>query len=178
MLPLRRHMPWSRFGQSRARRAAAQDERAREPGDPYVAGLRLLAARELTQAQLVERLNTRFDDGDAVAAAVQRLVAEGAVDDRRAAESYARTAHSLKGRGRDRIRRELAARGVDAATARAVVEQTVPVEDDAALIERALDRRWRVGIESDREARRAFSHLVRQGFPPEASRLAVERRRR
>lgn len=141
-------------------------------------GLRLLAGRELTEAQLSDRLKARFEDADAVAAAVQRLAAEGAVNDRRAAESYARTAHALRGRGRDRIRRELAARGVDEAVARTVVDETVPQEDEAALIERALDRRWRGVTLADREARRAFSFLVRQGFPPEASRLAVERRRR
>jgi regulatory protein len=169
-------MPWPPLGQSRFRRAASEDVRG--PGDPYTCGLRLLAGRELTRAQLTARLAARFDDADAVAAAVNRLAEEGAVDDRRAAESYARTAHGLKGRGRDRIRRELAARGVDDRVARAVVNETVPAEADAVLIERALDRRWRGTIASDREARRAFSYLVRQGFPPEASRLAVERRRK
>ena len=58
----------------------------------YVVGLKLLATRELAEAQLRARLSRRHFEPDDVEAAVSRLRSERALDDARTAGAYARTA--------------------------------------------------------------------------------------
>jgi len=143
----------------------------------YLAGLRLLARRELTHAQLRERLLDRDHPPDEVDAALARLRASGALDDARAARAFASTAVRVKGRGRLRVLRELEAAGVDAATARDAVEAALAETDETTLIDRAIDRRLRGPVRDQAHLRRLHQYLVRLGFPP-AEALAALRKRR
>jgi regulatory protein len=148
------------------------------PTRAYVAGLRLLARRELTTARLRERLLRRGCPPVEIEDALERLQADGALDDRRAARAQASTAARVHGRGRLRILRELEAAGVDDARAREAVEAAFAELDEAALIERAIDRRLRGPIDDERQLRRLHQYLVRLGFSPADALSALMRRRK
>lgn len=159
---------------SRARPSTAP---GRQPGaDPYVAGLTLLAGRDLSAAQLAERLQRRGFTPPAADAAVRRLRREGALDDHRAATAFARHAMAVRRRGPARIARELAARGVDPSVAEAAITEALDGRDPEALLERSLDRRLAGPIANRAEFRRLYQYLLRQGFEGAMAAAALRRR--
>ncbi len=135
----------------------------------YVAGLTLLARRELAEAQIRERLARRKFDADDIDAAVTRLRSEHAIDDRRTALACARTEVRVKHRGRARVVRQIEALGIARDIARAAVAEVFTEIDEAALLEQALDRRLRRGMNVSDPAvfRRLHRYLLGQGFDPE-----------
>ena len=144
----------------------------------YVAALKLLAGRELSEAQLRLRLERRRFDAAEVDAAVAKLRHERALDDRRVALACARKEASVRTRGRTRILRQLETIGIERNTARAAVNEVFAEIDEAALLERALERRLTRGVTLDDPAglRRVYRYLVGQGF--DSSRVAALMRRR
>ena len=138
----------------------------------------MLARRELSAAQLRERLVGREcseDEADQVVRALQR---DGAVDDARAARAYARTSMTIKGRGRVRVERELDAMGIARDTARQALAETLADIDETDLIERALAKKLRTRTPDAAAVRRAHAALIRLGFPPAAVAAALRRRGR
>jgi SOS response regulatory protein OraA/RecX len=128
----------------------------------------MLARRELSVKQLRARLLQRTTRADAVETAIERLHATGALDDERVAKAYARTAAHVKGRGRDRILRELAQMGIAAAVARRAVDEVCGPNEERDRLQRALARRGRgIDLRDPVARRRVFAALVRQGFDPE-----------
>ena len=138
----------------------------------YLSGLKLLARRELSEAQLRTRLARHFDAGQ-IDEAVDRLRQERALDDRRTALACARTAVRVHQRGRARVVRQIEAMGISRDLARAAANEVFAELDEAALLEQALDRRLRRGIALDDppSARRVFRYLIGQGF--EADRVSA-----
>lgn len=163
---------------SRGNRTPPETEaRRRSPSaNAYAAGLTLLAGRDLTAAQIGERLRRRGVAPEAADAAVARLRQEGALDDRRAAASHARRAVEVRRQGPARIRRELAARGVDASVAKAAIAEALDGRDLEELIDRSLDRRLAGPIADRAEFRRLYQFLLRQGFEGAMSAAALRRR--
>lgn len=156
---------------------------ARQPptSSAYSAALRLIAARELSVFQIRERLERREYDAEAIDAAIERLRRVGAVDDRRVALSRARTAARLKRHGPARVRRQLAAIGIDRDTADDVVREVFAEHDEATLLDEALARRLRrarAPMTDPGERRRVLGHLIRLGFPLQAASQALRRARR
>ena len=161
----------------RTRRAT--EVRPRSPSaDAYVAGLTLLAGRDLSAAQLGQRLRRRGFTPEAIDAAVTRLHREGALDDRRAAAAYARRAVEVRRQGPARIARELAARGVDGSVAKAAIADALDGRDPEELLDRSLDRRLAGPIASRAEFRRLYQYLLRQGFDGAMAGAALRRRAR
>lgn len=156
--------------------------RPRSPGsadrDAYHAALALLAARELSEAQLRLRLARTGCAPGAIDEAVERLKAEGSLDDERAALAIARREIALRRRGPHRVRRLIAEAGISAAVAERAVEAVFGEIEADALLERALARRLHPGerIRDDRHFARLYRYLVAQGFDAEAV-MAVLRRR-
>jgi regulatory protein len=132
----------------------------------YVDGLKMLARRELSEAQVRQRLARRGHDEEAIDAAVGRLKAERALDDARVAGAIARTETSLKRRGKLRVTRQIERAGIARATARQAVDKVFEDIDPDALLEASLVRRLRGGrrIADDREFQRLYRYLVAQGF--------------
>jgi regulatory protein len=132
----------------------------------YVAGLTLLARRELAEAQLRTRLARRKFDEEDIDAAVARLRRERAVDDRRTALACARTEVRLKHRGRARVVRQIEGLGIARDVAREAVAEVFADIDEAALLERALDRRLRgtMALSDAAVVRRLHRYLLGQGF--------------
>jgi len=145
--------------------------------DAYVTGLTLLARRELSEAQLRQRLLRKGHDAETVGQAIDRLKQERALDDARVAEAIARTEAGIHRRGRLRASQRLKSAGVAAATARRALDQVYADLDSDALIAGALARklRGRTAVGDPRERARLYRHLIGQGFEPDRV-IAVLRR--
>ena len=148
--------------------------------DPYIDGLKMLARRELSEAQVRQRLARRGHETSAIDDAVARLKRERAIDDGRVAEAIARTETAVKHRGRLRATRQIQAAGIDRATARLAVDAVLQDVDDEALLDRALAKRMRTRtcIEDDAEFQRLFRYLIGQGFESDQVMRALTARRR
>jgi regulatory protein len=144
------------------------------------AAIRLLARRELSAAQVKERLLRRGHPEHAADEAIVRLQDSGLIDDARVARAFARTRTTVKRFGRERIVRELHGMGIDRETARRAVDDLFGAVDEAAWLETALDRRLRHGAALDDPAvqRRVHAALVRQGFAAAAVGHAIRARLR
>jgi len=133
----------------------------------YVDALHLLGRRELSVKQLRARLLERDHPPEDVDRAVALLLENRALDDTRVAAAYVRTALSVKGRGRLRIRRELQEMGIDADVAGAALADAFGDTDERALVRKALDKKLRgKKIATKADYARLFQYLMRQGFSP------------
>jgi regulatory protein len=132
----------------------------------YIDALKLLGRRELSEAQIRQRLTRRKHEADAVDAAIERLREERSIDDVRVAEAIARSQTSLRKRGKLRVRLQIERAGIAAATARRVVDEVFADLDGDALLDAALAKRLRPGdaISDDRAFNRLYRYLVGQGF--------------
>ena len=83
--------------------------------------------------QLRERCRKRKFETQAIEAALGSLRREGALDDRRTAFAYARTAVRLTARGRRRILQEILTRGIDDGTAHEAVNAAFADVDEAEV---------------------------------------------
>jgi regulatory protein len=139
--------------------------------DAYLAGLKMLGRRELSEAQVRQRLARRGHEPDSVDAAVARLREERAIDDARVAEAMVRTQSSIRGRGKLRVLREVESAGIASAIARRAVDDVFDTLDPDALVEASLAKRLgdREPIADDAEFRRLYRYLIGQGF--EADRI-------
>lgn len=129
----------------------------------------MLGRRENTRAQLRRKLLQRkFDPAD-IDRTLDDLTAAGFLDDARAAKTFARHATHIKGQGRMRIARELAAKGVAPELVAQTLDAAVDPDEEAERLTKALERRARGKDLSDRkESGKVWQALVRQGFAPDA----------
>jgi regulatory protein len=132
----------------------------------YVDGLKMLARRELSEAQVRQRLARKQHDADAIDQAIERLRAERAIDDARVAEAIARTETSIRRRGKLRVRMQIDRAGISKAIAKQAIDAVFDNIDDDGLIEAALQKRLRgrETIADDREFQRLYRYLAAQGF--------------
>jgi regulatory protein len=134
----------------------------------YLDGLRLLARRELSVKELRDRLIDRQHPADEIERAIEHLLETQALDDARVARAYARTAATVKGRGRLRVMRELNAMGISKETASEALADVFADVDERALIAKALHKKMRARprIANRAEYARLYQYLMRQGFTP------------
>jgi regulatory protein len=146
----------------------------------YLDGLKMLGRRELSEAQIRQRLERKGHDPDAIDAAVARLRGERALDDARAAGAIARTEVSLRGRGRQRALQAIHRAGIATDTARAALDRAFADVDADALLEASLEKRLkgRRRLADDAEAARTYRYLLRQGFDPDRVAAALGRLKR
>ena len=136
--------------------------------------LRLLTRRDYSAAELRKKLIERDLDADEVDTALGALTQEGLLNDRRVAAAHVRTASQIKNRGRLRIRRELEARGIDRAIISEVLAE-LPEADDAAGIEKFLQRKRLPPTLDPAARRRLFGQLMRRGFSADAIAKALRK---
>jgi regulatory protein len=143
----------------------------------YIDGLKLLGRRELSAAELRSRLIDREHTPEAVDEAIARLLETGALDDRRVARAYARTASKIKGRGRLRVTRELQAMGIARDVVAEAVADVFSDVDERGMIDRAIRKKLRGGRTPStiQERARLYQFLMRQGFTPAAVAAALRR---
>jgi regulatory protein len=150
-------------------RIPERDARSPKPGalssqSAYLAALTMLARRELSEAQIRQRLARREYDRDAINEAVERLKHERAIDDERVAGAIARTAAAVKRRGRARVKREIEQAGIASSVARSAVDATFADIDEGRLLDAALARRLPKGAVDERARARLYRYLIGQGF--------------
>ncbi|MEX1127401.1 MAG: regulatory protein RecX [Vicinamibacterales bacterium] len=143
----------------------------------YLDGLKLLGRRELSVTQLRSRLIDRDHPAEETDEAIATLLENGALDDRRVARAYARTASKIKGRGRLRVSRELQAMGIAKEVVAEAVAEVFSDLDERALIDRAIQKKLRGGKKPStmQERARLYQFLMRQGFTPAAVSAALRR---
>lgn len=136
----------------------------------YADGLRMLARRELSVEGVRARLLHREHPRESVETAITRLMESGALDDRRVARAYARTAANVKGRGRLRVLRELTAMGIPKDVASEAVGDVFGDTDERSLIAKAIQKkmRGRMRLSTPQDRARLYQYLMRQGFTPGA----------
>jgi regulatory protein len=137
----------------------------------------MLAGRELSVESVRARLQDRGYPPDEVAGAIERLLETGALDDGRVARTFARSAATVKHRGRLRVMRELLQMGIESGVASAALGEVYAELDERALIDDALRRklRGRTRLNDQREYARIYQFLMRQGFSPAGVAAALRR---
>jgi regulatory protein len=145
----------------------------------YLDGLKMLARRELSEAQVRRRLARKGYEAGAIDVAVARLREERAIDDARVAETIARTQTALRRRGKLRVRRQIENAGIAAPTARRAIDEVFATLDADALLQASLAKRLRgrETIADEREFRRLYRYLVGQGFDADQVMKALTARR-
>ena len=145
----------------------------------YLTALKQLARRELSEAQLRQRLSRRKFSPDDIDTTIARLLQDGSLDDARVAGAIARSQLSLKKRGARRVRREIEAAGIASALAERAVAEVYGEVDGEALLAAAIDRRLSTRrLDDDREMARLYRYLVGQGFESDRAMAALRKRRR
>ena len=139
----------------------------------------MLAGRELSAAGIRARLEDRGYAPAEIAEALDRLTESGAVDDRRVARAYARTAATVKHRGRLRVMRELLQMGIASEIASEALGEVFGDLDERAMIGQALRKklRGRTAIADPGEYARTYQYLMRQGFSPAGVTAALRKLR-
>ena len=141
----------------------------------------MLARRELSVAEVRSRLVDREHPSEEIEAAIKHLLDNGALDDRRVARAYARTAATVKGRGRLRVQQELHAMGIARDIAAEALAETFADTDERALIDKAIQKKLRGSGASPprtlslQERARLYQYLMRQGFTPAGISAALRR---
>lgn len=126
---------------------------------------RLLAVREHSRLELTRKLRARGFDDAGITQALDRLVADGALDEERMVEQYV-AERAAKGFGPLRIRSELYEKGLPDTL---VDPHLDAMRDDwAAYMAEIYDRRFGSAPPADRpEYARRGRFLEQRGFPPE-----------
>ena len=131
----------------------------------------LLSGRELSEAQLRNRLARRKYDPPDIDSAVQRLRADTTLDDRRVARAIARRESAIRHRGRSRVLQKLRQLGIDSSIAEDAVSEVFAEVNELDLLEHALGRKLRGKSASDLDERgraRIVRALAAQGFAIES----------
>ena len=113
---------------------------------------------------------------NAIKSALERLLADRTIDDRRAATAVARTEARVRRHGPHRVMGKLIAMQFDRDLAKEVAREIFGEEDQEALIDTALDRRLRGKTDhltDPHERQKLIAYLVRQGFSASAASAAI-----
>jgi len=136
-------------------------------------------ARELSEAQVRARLAETGYSDTAINPAVERLLQDRTLDDRRAATAVARTEARVRRHGPHRVMAKLVAMRIDRDLAKDIVRELFGEEEEEALLEKTLDIRLRGNperLKDPRERRKILAYLVRQGFSASAASAAIRNR--
>jgi len=159
------------FRRRRAPANAVDGQASAPPPDAYLTALVMLSRRELSTAQLRDRLRRRGCPDDEIEDALVRLREQRSLDDARVARAAAHLETAIRRKGPARVRQRLRAMGLaDTLVDEAVSEAFREVDVDARLDE-VLTRRLRgqsIDALDDRTRHRLIRALVQQGFPLDA----------
>jgi regulatory protein len=135
--------------------------------DAYTTALTLLSRRELSVAQLRQRLARRQFESRAIEDVIARLTEDNSLDDRRVAVAAARLEGTIKNRGRRRVLQRVQQIGVSASVAKGAVDEVFAGIDEKALLDRAIDKKLKGANPRDLDEKakaRLVRSLVGQGF--------------
>lgn len=138
--------------------------------ETIAAAYRYLNPRERTQAEMRSHLERTGVDPRSVEQAIEALVEDGQLDDRRFARLFTQDKRELGGWGSDRIRQALLARGVDSDLIESALTEAGG-DDEMERARELLQRRFPSPPRDRRERDRALGLLLRKGYDPD---LALE----
>lgn len=148
------------------------------PERAWLYALRLLAARDYTVARLREKLCQKQFSREHSEQALNKLVSEGWIDDRRYAERFAETALASGRFYGQRLKMEMRRRGIPDELLNEVVGHALHKHDEGEEVSLALGRRFPGFLFSsatDSEKRRVLGFLQRKGFGFSAVMQAMKR---
>jgi regulatory protein len=145
-------------------------------GDAFERAVEAIGRRERTLAELTDWLRARGFAEEEIAAAIERLIELGELDDERFARRYAEDKRELSGWGAERIREALMRRGID----RDLIETALESESRLDQVERAAGLLAGRGpaLATEAERARALAFLARRGYELEVAHEAIRRRER
>jgi regulatory protein len=143
--------------------------RERVSADAY----RLLAHRARSRKELAQRLAAKGHASAAIEAVVERLTAEGLLNDIAFAKAFVADKRRLGGWGSVRIARELAKLGVPKDVVTVSLDEA-DGPDDATRARDLLERRGPAVAPLDAAKRRGYDYLVRRGFSHETAYRTVQ----
>jgi regulatory protein len=139
----------------------------------------MLALRPHASLELRRKLTRKGESPDRAQAAVDRLLALGALDDAEYARQLARAKVTEKGLSRRRLEQEMYRRGVprevgDAAIAEVLADETV---DASGTLEAIARKKLRTlaSLDAPARRRRLYGFLARRGYEPDQVREVMER---
>ena len=137
----------------------------------YDRALDMLEARARGVVELRRLLIRKGEPEADVDAAIERLRANGLLDDANFARQLARSKALGAGLSRRRIAQELAKRGVDRAVSSEAIEDVFESEevDEEASLDRVARKKLRTmsKLDDDTRRRRLFAFLARRGYESE-----------
>jgi regulatory protein len=146
-----------------------------ERQDAYVRAIRWLGSRQRTEKEVRTYLLRREYGDGVIDHCVNRLEAQGYVDDERFSRSLAEERVKLQGKGKQWIRQELLHKGVDKVTVQEAVA-SIDGEDETQAAVKLAHKRWKsLAGQEDRVAakRKLYGYLARRGFTGIAVQTAV-----
>lgn len=145
---------------------------AREEGllRTYDRAVTMLAARGRAAKDLERQLTRKGEPGEFARLAVERLVAEGFLDDESYARSFVRSKSAGAGLARFRLKQELGRQGVERTVADEAIAEVFEEEgvDEVATATALATKRARSmrGADPQAKRRRLYSFLARRGYSP------------
>jgi regulatory protein len=154
-------------GASRRAPSESKPSPPRERPSAYGAGLKRLALRDLSEAEMRAALSSKGYEGDEIDEAIARLGRERLLSDPRLAERVAVRRMESSGLGRFRVRQELERRGVAPETLEAGLQRALQEVSEPAVLERVAKRYWAANarVPPPKRVRRLYAFLLRRGFP-------------
>ncbi|MHB8733981.1 MAG: regulatory protein RecX [Terriglobales bacterium] len=141
----------------------------------YAKGVAALARRSRSAAEIRKLLLPRAVGDADLEDALARLRDHGYLDDRRFAESYARFQLDTEKHGRQRVTRDLRARGVSDAVVAPAVRTAYAGHDDERLIRAFIAKKRLKRPENIRLAASLYRRLILAGFSPSAVQQSLRR---
>lgn len=162
----------------RARRAAVNEARARDPEAAREAALRLLERTRRTRSDLTRRLRDKGYAAEVAAGVIERLAAVNLVNDIEYARAYLAERWGRRAAGWRRLEADLRRRGVSAAEIAAARDSFTAERggaDEAALARRVVAQAARRFAALDPRVRRQrlYGLLARRGFDGDAIEQAL-----
>jgi len=143
----------------------------------YDRALNLLAFQARSARDLRRRLVQKGEPAEHVERAIERLTAQGLLDDAQFARQLARSKVASQGASRRRLQQEMFKRGVAREVADEAIAEVYEDEqvDEGVLVEEVARKKVRSLAKLDPEARRRrlYAFLARRGYEGEAIRRAM-----
>ena len=140
--------------------------------------LRIIAARARSKAELRRALVRKGEEPELVDRAIDRLSAQGFLDDAAFAQSFTRHKVLGGGQSRRRVQAELARKGVSREVTDAAIDVVFEEEqvDQRAIVEGVARRKLRslTRLEPAVRRRRLYGFLARRGYDGDDIRRAME----
>ena len=143
----------------------------------YDRALNMLAFQARSARELRRRLVQKGEEPAQVDAAIERLVANGLLDDANYARQFARSRVAGQGASKRRLQQDLFKRGVGREVADEAIAEVLADEgvDESEIVERVARKKARslAKLDAPTRRRRLYSFLARRGYEADAIRRAM-----